>query len=88
MLKTIILVCLVCCFGLGFGFQNYDKKHSGSAHHAVMHAEHWATHHVSAPHKKHHKYPKRHHPDKSTHHAAIHAEHWVNHHVSPPHKHQ
>ena len=87
MFKTIILFCLICCFGVSFGFQNYDKKHSGSVHHAAIHAEHWVHNHSNPPHqmdKK--KYPRRHKPDKSVHHRAIHAEHWLNHHLSAPHK--
>jgi hypothetical protein len=87
MSKFLSFLCLACAFAIGAAQNNYNPKHSGSAHHAIIHGEHWVNHHVSAPHEKHHRYPKRHKPDKSVHHAAMHTEHWLNHHVSAPHKH-
>jgi hypothetical protein len=82
MLKTLILSLVASA--LAFGLASAAQQHDDTVHHAAMHAEHWVNHHVSARHKRHHRYPKRHHPDKSVHHAAIHAEHWIQHHASPP----
>jgi len=73
-----ILVAAFCALGQN---DNHDKN---TVRHAVKHAAHWVNHHVSAPHKVHHHYPRRGHKDRSTHHAAMHAEHWLNNHLKSP----